>query len=259
MKSKRKPEDTCLMCHERLATKKKSHIISKFFANSFLTDGKGHKISAAGVKQNVIQDSPKENYLFCPQCESFLEYIETQISPYLANYHSEKLSEEEKEAAKTKLISKQFEDINDNLFHLFFYSLILRASISTHEVYRHFEIPKETLEIVRLSIMEFYSESGADLNIKTQELKMKRKLIYGLFTCVNFPNDSVCGLSASSTDKFHILVMNKFAIFLTNEDKGYFTDITWNNELNDKLVTLLKFETWKKLFIELHFEIMFMK
>jgi len=67
MKEKRKLEHTCLMCHKRLATKKKSHIISKFFANSFLTDDKGHKISAEGVKQNVIQDSPKENFIFCPQ------------------------------------------------------------------------------------------------------------------------------------------------------------------------------------------------
>ena len=259
MKQKRKPEDTCLMCNERLATKKKSHIISKFFANSFLTDGKGHKISAAGVKQNVIQDSPKENYLFCPQCETFLGYIENQISPYVTNYHTEKLSEEEKETAKTKLISKQFEDIKDNLFHLFFYSLVFRASISTHEIYRHFKIPDEILEVVRLSIMEFYSESGTELNTKIQELKMERELIYGLFTCVDFPDDSVCGLSASSTDKFHILVMNKFAIFLTNEDRGYFTELTWNNNLEDKLVTLLKFETWKKLFIELHFELMFMK
>ena len=83
---KRTPEDICLLCTERNAVKRNSHIVPKFFANSFLTENKGHKISNAGVKKNVIQDSPKENYLLCEECEAFLGYVESSISPYLINY-----------------------------------------------------------------------------------------------------------------------------------------------------------------------------
>jgi len=35
---KRTPDDICLLCQSRKSVKTKSHIIPKFFANSFLMD-----------------------------------------------------------------------------------------------------------------------------------------------------------------------------------------------------------------------------
>lgn len=261
---KRTQQDNCLLCLQNKATKTKSHIIMKSFANSFLTSkerkilvNKGHMITKTGIIKNPIQDSPKENYIFCPGCEAFLGFIESAITPYLNNYHEEEISDAEIKDALNKLVAKQSEEINNNLFHLFFYSLIFRASISSHKVFQMFELPDEIIENIRTSIMDFYSKSGTELKGNLKNITFVKRLSYVLFACVNFPDDSVGCITGSSADKFHILVANKFAMFISNNETAHFPNFTWNINVPNKLVTLLQFKSWKRLFIDLHFELMF--
>lgn len=65
----------CPFCNERPATKTNSHIISNFLTTTLKESQKGNRVYSINKydpegKYPFVQDSPKEDNIFCPECES---------------------------------------------------------------------------------------------------------------------------------------------------------------------------------------------
>lgn len=79
--------DICPFCNERPASKENSHIISNFLTTSVKSSPKGNRLVKI-IKPNPLgryeikQDSSKENYIFCPECEAFFN---TEYERYISN------------------------------------------------------------------------------------------------------------------------------------------------------------------------------
>src|SRR5690625_1860216 len=87
----RNPNDLCLLCEENYATKQNSHILSKFISTGFLGDSprRGYELDSSTFsegKKKVIQDSPKEDYILCDDCESYFGVLETIAGRDLKNW-----------------------------------------------------------------------------------------------------------------------------------------------------------------------------
>jgi len=80
--------DICLLCDKNHSTKENSHIVPKFLTKSIL--GEGPIKRAYGLDTNnghlpvpYVQDSVKEDFLFCPSCETYFSILETYIAQRL--------------------------------------------------------------------------------------------------------------------------------------------------------------------------------
>ena len=83
----------CKLCEKKEATKTNSHIFPRFMGVSMLetVDGtrKGYKISTkTGLNKRPEQDSPKEDFIFCPDCESLLD--NDYESPFAKHYYNDR-------------------------------------------------------------------------------------------------------------------------------------------------------------------------
>ena len=88
----REPTDLCLLCQTNLATKTNSHIYPKFLSTNFLgakgKPCKGFDLISEKIlneKPKVIQDSPKENYILCEECEAYFGILEGIASDIFMN------------------------------------------------------------------------------------------------------------------------------------------------------------------------------
>lgn len=97
LQQKRTPKDVCLLCQSKLATQKNSHIFPKFWLkNMLITDNNqraGWQISTAPKSLDKfgqkVQDSPKQDYLFCPDCEKRFGVLERYTANHFYNCYRE--------------------------------------------------------------------------------------------------------------------------------------------------------------------------
>jgi hypothetical protein len=85
----RQPTDICLICNQRQATQRNSHIIPKFFAKGIFegtTPRHGMLLTKQGPDR-IVQDTIKESYLFCPVCEKSIGVLETYCSRGLEKFN----------------------------------------------------------------------------------------------------------------------------------------------------------------------------
>ena len=87
----RTPDDICLLCEINNATKENSHIIPKFIGKSIfgvnavkrayiLDTNKGH------LPADFTQDSVKENYLCCPNCELYFSIFFIAVTFFMSTF-----------------------------------------------------------------------------------------------------------------------------------------------------------------------------
>lgn len=155
---KRIPTDYCLLCQKEHSTKENSHIVPKFMGKSILGKEKRGGIVDSSLplqRIQIKQDSPKENYILCPNCERYFEILETYsaerlfkriLNPTFNDDFEYQISEGEIEYAECKHL--------DNLaFRLFIISIFWRCSISTIPPFTKFQIENE--EYLRQILVEF--------------------------------------------------------------------------------------------------------
>lgn len=147
----------CNLCKEMEATQKNSHIIPKFFGVSLLTtkDGKrkGFKSNeiAVGKKVKPYQDTPKADYILCPNCEAIFGEIER----IFANEFFNKYKTDKQKIQSTRLFSVngyEFicpKNVNYENFKLLFYSIIWRTKISSLEYFYDTDLSEERTEQLR--------------------------------------------------------------------------------------------------------------
>lgn len=153
----RTENDICLLCLDKKATKKNSHIISKFIGKSILqstgdSNNRAYVLdtSKPHLKPRIYQDSPKENHILCPECEKYFEVLETYIAKYLFNPILIKEFEYQFEY-KTNEGGVEYavcNELNTALYRLFILSLFWRCSITSQDPFKEFKLSNE--EAIRI-------------------------------------------------------------------------------------------------------------
>lgn len=221
--AQRTPQDECLLCKNRLASKRNSHIFPRFWVRTILGDANQKQAytvgSATARLGQKIQDSPKEDYILCPECESRFGVLER----YVANsfYNPFKSSGVSKDfplqiTADDELDKLFAPNVNSVMFKLFIYSLVWRASISNHPVFENFKLSAVDEESIRQIIDSFLKDSEAEtLDYIAANLSQFKSLPVSVVTTLG-PADTTANLIApfNVDDEKVLLFANEFMIVI---------------------------------------------
>ncbi|MEZ5055504.1 MAG: hypothetical protein R2879_00560 [Saprospiraceae bacterium] len=193
----------CPLCNENRATKKSSHIFPRFMGVSIAktSDGKrkGFTIGEKG-KVRVSQDSPKENYILCPNCESLIGKLETILANNLINNikNAEFLSEfsiEQHSGYKKALIPT----IKNKDLKRVILSMLLRAYITSRKEFSNCKLSPEQFQILRKAILdEDYTDVPMVILTSTDE---------------NYSSNFYCAYSSGDSG-VHLLWINDYWIHI---------------------------------------------
>jgi hypothetical protein len=218
----RTKDDLCLLCENSNANKPNSHIIPKFIGKKML-GGKGIRKGilveldeGKFIKQKIVQDILKEDFLFCENCEASLSVIETEIAQRLKiNKH---LLVEDEQTIKKKLGALEYWEllnIDTRIFHLFIYSIVWRISISRN-YYNHFNL-KEEDEVLLHGILKRYLFSTKKIlieNLEKEPIENFKFLPFILRTPISIKDHKINAISVLSSNKSPYLIL--FGEFFLN-------------------------------------------
>lgn len=144
--------DRCLLCLTNEPNKRNSHIVPKFLTKGLFSLEHHRKtltIHKTG-KSRLLQDTPKEDFILCVNCEKRIEVIETEFAPIIRNIHNYRKRPVDFE----HVIQGQMEylrciSVDASLFNLFFYSIIWRLSVSRLDSYGTLKLPLAVEEDIR--------------------------------------------------------------------------------------------------------------
>ncbi|HSH67508.1 MAG TPA: hypothetical protein VLB84_17320 [Bacteroidia bacterium] len=151
----------CKLCKENEADQTGSHILSCLSIKSMIGERgeeKSYLISpdpTENYRKNIKASEIIEDYILCRSCEQRLGYVEGYIAAELTN-------KIRKQNFKQSFPLKKLEDINyvecqklnPMAFHIFLYSLMWRASISSTKIFKDFRLKNETQEYLRNTLNE---------------------------------------------------------------------------------------------------------
>lgn len=162
----RKPTDVCLLCRMNPATKRNSHIVPRFLSTAFLGgNGKprrGYKIGEE--RKGVIQDSPKEDFILCDGCESYLGLVESIAASVFREWSNKVVTGE-----FTERIVYDFFKIVDclnshpSIVRLLVYSIFWRVSISSIPLFDDYRLDSKIEENLRLAVLSKKSTASSEL------------------------------------------------------------------------------------------------
>jgi hypothetical protein len=148
----------CSLCQIKKATKTNSHIFPKFMGESMLitedSKRKAFKISSRnGISRRSTQDTPKVDFLLCPDCESMLDHkYENPFAKYFYNIREDPRSYFTV-IIRNRHLYRVYYKLDFELFTKFFYTIIFRASISNHESLNYYKLPANIHEKIRRIIL----------------------------------------------------------------------------------------------------------
>jgi|GEM_PF-1291078 len=252
----RKPTDLCLLCCNQPALKTNSHIIPKFLSVGFLGPKqarRGYDLSTERDNHRVIQDSPKENYIFCEDCEKYFEVLETSCAEVFKKW-PEKLEDGQYEGIELAEGMKvvKFTNALHEIFRLLIYSLFWRTHISSDDLFNHFDLGGGFSENLRLELMYYNSQVKENLKAKILEKKVE-DFPFAIFTASEFIDETNNFLYASDNKKPFAMVIDKFA-FVLYQDRGdivprEFSVICNLSSDNTQMVVFTK-EQWHKIVLQ---------
>jgi hypothetical protein len=254
----RTPNDICLLCDTNHATKENSHIIPKFIGKSIFGDtnvkrayildtNKGH------LPADFTQDSVKENYLFCPKCESYFSIIETYIAERLhKRLWTSRLADQfplhDNGAGVNWKVCAQ---VDPEIFRLFIYSIIWRCSHSENKLHVGFKLNPEEESLLKNELKYFISDTYKQFIAKVQEQSKKVATYpFVIYTAKSFPNstNNIIYTSTHNRNPF-VLHLNEYVLIFSfdnvdilkrfdflvnaNEDPikiGFFSEEFWISE-----------------------------
>jgi len=267
--------DKCLLCELNNSTQTNSHIFSKFLSTDFLNNNGKRKGFSFNSQANIIkkdkkisidnvvftQDSPKESYILCSECETYFGLIE-------------KASRNTFILWREKIISGEFESLpsltsnninivkcttsNPLIIKLFVYSLFWRSSISSNEAFIGFNIFKTMENDLRLLLLIYKSKNYNELKIKTDKLPSTVQFPFLIMTSEKFEDPTANYLLALPHDEPYGLIADKFSFILfkdSNTDSQRQFKQFSNFNPNDCHFVVLSPDFWKVNFNNLPAEL----
>lgn len=195
---------------------------------------KGYKISTkTGLNKRPEQDSPKEDFIFCPDCESLLD--NDYESPFAKHYYNDRDNPRSffNVIIRNHHVYRLYYKLDYELFNTFFYSTIFRASISNHENFKNYSLPKDILEKIRKIIIK--------------ELPFQQLPLY-VFTCPLNPHPTGNFIGALSYNgNIHFIGINEYILILDLSSnkifKKFFKGIN-NPKYNSVRILTLPYNYW---------------
>jgi hypothetical protein len=197
------------------------------------------------------QDSPKEDFILCPDCESYFSVVETYINERVHRrlWDIRKIADftEETNAGGAKW--KTCINTESKIFQLFIYSIIWRCSVSSTPLFTKFKIDSEHEEGVRKSLHAYKAITQSDLltSIMKNEALFPSKFV--LMTCESNSEPTKNVLMHMTGNKNpYTLILNEYMLFLSfieNEKQQGFQELNNPIPTEEKVkIGFLKEETW---------------
>ncbi|WP_435254522.1 hypothetical protein [Tenacibaculum sp. A30] len=243
----------CKLCLNREADKPNSHIIPKFLAKRLFESSKPRHSVEINRKGKIrkIQDTPKENFILCKNCEKRLEYLETLISRKITsinNYNNLNDKFKIKEYGKNKIL--ECLNINPIGFKLFIFSIVWRTSVSSLPEFETFKLDDKTENELRLLLDKTLKNSHSELVnsiSKTNDFTnfhycvfkplMRNEFSRGIFTAYKM-----------AEFQFGIFTVDYIIFFYSNKkDMNPAFEFVSNFQNEKLLITLTGTDDWKML------------
>lgn len=235
----------CNLCKIEVANKPNSHIIPKFMSKRLFEKTKPrHTVQLnRNGKKIKLQDTPKENNIFCFNCEKRFSVLETYFSRVLIEINS--LQNAKRNYSVVNQHQNEIivcEDLHPDLFKLFIYSIIWRCSISSLLHFETFELPSTIEEEIRNFLDENLKLSHKELMMNLENIikvpeyhtcliKPKNKT-RGIFTAYNFGKDAYAIYTVDYALFFYISeipFIERHQLF-SNKDNGKVRIVNGNDE-----------------------------
>lgn len=161
----RTSSDTCLLCMKNLADQKNSHIIPKFFNKGLFEGTRPRKAYLLGKNKfkKTIQDTVKENYLLCSNCEDKFNTLETYISLRLRKIGDNRYLDDFRIFKKRDYMYYESLNIRPEISQLFWYSLVWRISVSEHLAFSNFKLDIDVENELRKILTNYTQATQSDL------------------------------------------------------------------------------------------------
>ncbi|GAB2690582.1 hypothetical protein GCM10027037_12060 [Mucilaginibacter koreensis] len=256
----RKATDECLLCRANAAGKTNSHILPRFISTGFLgakgSPRKGYLLNGENeltAKPKTVQDSPKENYMLCEECETYFSLLETASAPSL------KLWQARAAKGDLKIISVhphlklvQLDSPDPVIVRLLVYSMFWRVDISSLESFNDYKLDADLAESLRLSLLEFKALTNADLqaNVKTKQITMHP---YATMTAGTFKDETKNVLAAINPGNPASLHVDKFGFYIFKAEKdiaGNFMADFSNVKPGDNQIMVVSEQLWYDVMVK---------
>lgn len=253
----RGPTDICLLCREKNSVKKNSHLIPKFFAKGIF-EGTKPRHGVQVINNGEIskqQDTFKEDFLFCTDCEKGFSIFETYCSLRLGRFDEQRYFDQFKKFKKGEFEYFECNEVDIKVYNLFIYSIIWRISISNHDAFINFKIPANNEEELRNLINNYLMGKQADLLEKIDDLKELPSHSHVMIRPKKKLRPPGSMLSAASLNNtIHQLHLVDYLVFyVTEKDKLFqgFKEIDNNNLERKVRIGLADPKLWRQFNIQL--------
>jgi len=248
------PIKKCALCLEKEASQKNSHIIPKFLGEKLFAESNPRHslLFTSEGKQMKVQDTPKEDNLFCQDCEKGFNIYETYCSIRLSRYDDLKYRNSNNfgniKIGEIECFYPKNLDIR--IFNLFLYSIVWRASVSDSDVFQNFKLSSEDEDLLRVILMKYTALNQAELInklISFKELPPHCHFIFRPNRKLKTPNSGL--YLKKIDDNFYHLGLVDYMLFYYTDDRKVFPgfEALDNNRLQGHvLVGLLPEEIWRE-------------
>jgi len=247
------------LCRDNAATKTNSHILPRFISTGFLgpkgVPRKGYALNGSNElskKPRIIQDSPKENYILCDDCEAYFSLLETASAPSL-KFWKDRVADGkfQMETIKPFLKIVQLTTPEPNILRLLVYSMFWRATISSLEIFEDYKLDPFLAESLGSTLLEFKALTNADLDAN---LKAKKIFVhpYSIITAESYKDETANVLAAISSGNPASLNVDKFG-FIIFKDESDITEPVMadfsNLKLNDNQMMVVSEQLWYEVMV----------
>jgi hypothetical protein len=263
----RQPTDKCLLCNCNNSEKRNSHILPRFISTNFLGKKGGPRkgfsldadvpvsIGANGEvnsRPKQIQDSPKEDFILCDECEAYFSILETASARFYKDWREKESKGElyiHRPITEVRILSN-FE-LYPPLNRLLVYSFFWRASISSHKLFSSYKLRAELEEGLKTILLSYKSNSKDQLiwNIKAQPVPV---LPYCIITSETFTDETaniLAGINPTNPASLHV---DQYVFFLFEEIsdlKNPFFIRSANKYDNDLYIIVVPEELWSNVIV----------
>ncbi|HEK22204.1 hypothetical protein [Mucilaginibacter sp.] len=256
----RKPTDECLLCKVNAANKTNSHILPRFISTGFLgAKGAPRKgfllngINELTAKPKTVQDSPKEDYILCEECEAYFSLVETASAPAVKFWQTKAAEGELKIVPihpHLKLV--QLNSPEPVVMRLLVYSMFWRADISDLGTFKNYKLDSDLAESLRCSLLEFKALANGALqaNLKTKEITLHP---YATMTAGAFKDETANVLAAINPGNPASLHVDKFGFYIFKAEKdiaGNFMADFSNIKISDNQIMVVSEQLWYDVMVK---------
>jgi hypothetical protein len=235
---------TCPFCNENSATKTNSHIISNFLTTTLKVIGNVSKVYKINKflesgKYQFSQDSSKENYIFCPDCESLFN---TRYEAYIANTfykdHQQKHNHFDVYLRSKKLAYRVYTNCDYIIFKKFLLLQLYRVHVSNLPEYKSIILSEAQLANVHKNLFDTSYFKDIKITVFATDLIADKTMNVLCATPINkesyfiWMNEFIC-LYEFDTSTSLIPETTDGANYMDNSPKVIFLNLsTWINFMN---------------------------